>query len=324
MGIRVTVFTSTFNRENTLYRVYDSLVKQTFKDFEWIIVDNGSTDNTKTLVNSYIEKADFPIIYKYQENLGRHIAINRGVETARGELFITADSDDAFEVNSLEVLVNEWDKIHKEERSEFKGVTCRCIDGDSGKPLGKEFFKEPLDSNDLEIVLKYKFDYEMWGILSTEVLRKYPFPEIKGLNFFPETVIWQAIARSYKTRYINIPLRYYYRDQANALTNLKSFRTKENIYLWVNHINNNFDYFKYDVLSFVKAFLGLSRDGLLLRMKCKQIISCCKDIKGKVGCIMFFPMGTVLYLIRRKRFNKMYPEIKKDDIEQINIYKNIM
>ncbi len=86
MNIKVTVFTPTFNRGNVLYRVFESLCAQTFKDFEWIIIDDGSNDNTKELVNSYILQNNFPIVYRYQENSGKHIAMNRAVEIARGDI----------------------------------------------------------------------------------------------------------------------------------------------------------------------------------------------------------------------------------------------
>ena len=90
-----TVFTPTCNRCATLPRVYASLAAQTFRDFEWLIVDDGSTDCTAALVDKWTAQADFPIRYLRQENRGKHIASNRAVREARGELFLVLDSDDA-------------------------------------------------------------------------------------------------------------------------------------------------------------------------------------------------------------------------------------
>lgn len=299
MNIKVTVFTPTFNRGNILYRVFESLCAQTFKDFEWIIIDDGSNDNTKELVNSYILQNNFPIIYRYQENSGKHIAMNRAVEIASGELFVIADSDDRFLPESLEILVNEWEKIAINKRAGFKGVTCRCLDVYSNEPIGKKFIKDPLESNDLEIIFKYKCKYDMWGILNKSVLKEYPFPEVKGLRFFPEAIIWQKIARKYKTIYINKPLLYYYKDQSNATTASNNKREKENIYLWKHYINDVFDYFRYDVILFLKAFIGLTRDGLLLKMSHKSIIRECNGVGRKFLCIIFIPAGTILYFIKK-------------------------
>src|SRR6476619_6982250 len=83
-----TVFTPTYNRARTLDRVYTSLKNQTFRDFEWIIVDDGSSDETSNLVQAWQQEAGFPVRYVYQPNLGKHVAFNRGVAEARGELFL--------------------------------------------------------------------------------------------------------------------------------------------------------------------------------------------------------------------------------------------
>ena len=97
-----TVFTPTYNRAHTLSRVYKSLADQTFKNFEWLIVDDGSTDGTKVLIEKWTEEASFPIRYFYQENQGKHIAHNLGVKKARGELFLSLDSDDTCVPEALE------------------------------------------------------------------------------------------------------------------------------------------------------------------------------------------------------------------------------
>src|SRR5229473_1606416 len=88
-----TVFTPTFNRSQTLSRVYEGLRLQTFRDFEWLIVDDGSTDGTKELVEKWQTESAFLIRYIYQENQGKPAAFNHGVQEARGELFVTLDPD---------------------------------------------------------------------------------------------------------------------------------------------------------------------------------------------------------------------------------------
>ena len=86
--MRFTVCTPTFNRAHTLDRVYDSLMAQTFKDFEWVIIDDGSSDRTKELVSEWQSEAPFPIRYEFQKNQGKHIAVNLGAQLAAGELFL--------------------------------------------------------------------------------------------------------------------------------------------------------------------------------------------------------------------------------------------
>lgn len=98
-----TVFTPTFNRAHTLHRVYDSLGQQSFRNFEWLVVDDGSTDNTEQLVRDWKSNSDFPIRYEKQANSGKHVAINKAARLAKGALFLIADSDDAFSSEALQI-----------------------------------------------------------------------------------------------------------------------------------------------------------------------------------------------------------------------------
>src|ERR1700687_2026026 len=113
MGYRYTftVFTPTYNRAGTLPRVYESLRLQTFRDFEWLVVDDGSKDNTEELIKEWQAKAEFPIRYIRPQNQGKPAATNRATQEAQGEFIATVDSDDACVPESLERLKYHWDAI---------------------------------------------------------------------------------------------------------------------------------------------------------------------------------------------------------------------
>jgi len=111
MNYTFTVFTPTFNRSASIHRVYESLQSQTFHDFEWLIVDDGSEDDTADLVGNWTKEADFPIEYMKQSHAGKHIAWNHALQKARGRFFIIADSDDGFVPNALERLLEVWKSI---------------------------------------------------------------------------------------------------------------------------------------------------------------------------------------------------------------------
>ena len=290
----ITVFTPTYNREQTLYRVYNSLINQTFKNFIWIVVDDGSTDNTKKLIDKYIREKKIEIKYIYQKNSGKHIAINTALQNTDTELFIIADSDDSFKETSLEILVNEWNNLKNKEK--YKGIIARCYDPINGKVIGKDFPSKEFDCNELDANFKYKLGGEKWSLFRTEVLREFPFPNIEGLKFYPETIIWQKMSRKYITRYIDIPLREYYRDQKNSITNKNNNRSKENIYLWEHLINNVYDYFFYNPFLFIKAHLGLIRDGLANKYAIGKIISIPNRWYKKIITIIFLPIGMLLFL----------------------------
>jgi glycosyltransferase involved in cell wall biosynthesis len=88
-----TVFTPTYNRSHTLHRVYDSLHAQTYRNFEWLVIDDGSTDGTAEMIESWRRNADFPIRFFAQPHAGKHVAHNRALDEARGRFFIVLDSD---------------------------------------------------------------------------------------------------------------------------------------------------------------------------------------------------------------------------------------
>jgi len=203
-----TVFTPTYNRAHTLDRVYSSLAAQTFRDFEWLIVDDGSTDGTHDLVAEWQRLAAFPIRYVRQENRGKHIAFNAAVRGAKGELFLPFDSDDACVPHALERFRHHWSSIPGDERPRFSGVTALCED-QHGNLVGGRFPAPVVDSNSLEIRYRFHVTGEKWGFHRTDVLRAFPFPDVPA-TYVPESVVWSKIARRYATRFVNDVLRIYY------------------------------------------------------------------------------------------------------------------
>ncbi|MBI5523925.1 MAG: glycosyltransferase [Desulfarculus sp.] len=213
-----TVFTPAYNRAHTLPRVYQSLAAQTFRGFEWLIVDDGSSDATPELVAAWQAQAAFPIRYVRQENQGKHAAFNRGVELAQGEMFLTLDSDDACPPQALERLLHHWRAIPETERSRFAGVTGRCQDP-AGHPLGRPLPAPVMDISALELRHGYRYQGEMWGFTRTQVLRAFPYPEPPEAGFVPEDLVWSPIAARYLTRFVDEPYRVYHTEGGGRLTN---------------------------------------------------------------------------------------------------------
>jgi glycosyltransferase involved in cell wall biosynthesis len=215
-----TVFTPTYNRAHTLPRLYASLSRQTFRDFEWLIVDDGSTDDTREAVSGFQRVAWFPVRYFFQDNSGKHVAFNRGVREAAGELFLNVDSDDALVPEALERLKHHWDAIPGESRSRFSAVTALCVD-EHGRTVGDPFPRDPMDSDSLEYYFRMNVAGEKFGFHRTDVLREHPFPEPDRVKFVPEVLVWFAIARRYRTRFVNERLRIYHQgDPEPRLTTL--------------------------------------------------------------------------------------------------------
>ena len=191
----ITVFTSTYNRAYLLPRLYESLKKQTFKDFEWLIVDDGSTDGTRDLVDGWIKEKLIDIRYYYQENGGKHRAINRGAQLAKGEWFFIVDSDDYLPEISLDVS-NKWMKSVEDDDS-FAGVCgLKELNGWTPEVAFDMIDLNPLRNNEL-------FRGDKAEIIKTNVLKKYPYPDIPGEKFCAESLIWVSIGLYYNVRYFN-------------------------------------------------------------------------------------------------------------------------
>ena len=253
--MKFSVCTATFNRAHTLHRVFDSLMAQTEQDFEWLVIDDGSTDGTDRLVESWRSKAPFPIVYQFQKNQGKHVAINRGVTIAGGEFFIIADSDDSFVSDALQILLEAWNAIPKAQRSTFTGVTGLCVDN-NGTVVGDLFPKNIFDSNSAQIFYLFGIRGEKWGFHRTEVIKDYPFPELPDIPFFRESIIWFDIAKKYKTRFINQPVRVYEQDGHQQLTKMPiAKRAFENIF-YAMSLNNDQEYMFKAPWTFAKMGAG--------------------------------------------------------------------
>ena len=196
----VTVFTPTYNRAYILGDLYHSLQRQTCMDFEWLIVDDGSADDTKALVASWQgEENPFPIRYVYQENGGKCRAINRGLKEADGRLFFTVDSDDYLTDDAIEKVI-QWDgELPKD------GHFCGYVGNRGITPTqtpNRLFPGGYLEGTALD---RYdQVDGERAFVFYTEIHRKYLYPEFPGEKFLTEAVTWDLMAHDgYKMRFYN-------------------------------------------------------------------------------------------------------------------------
>lgn len=195
----ITIFTPTYNRAYRLPDLYKSLQRQNCKDFEWLVVDDGSTDNTSELFEQWqVEEKTFSIRYFKQPNGGKHRAVNRGVKEAKGELFYIVDSDDILPSKSIETIIHYYNQI--KDNIQFAGV-CGLRAYHNGERIGGERNFGILDCTSLDFRYKYCIKGDMAEVIRTHVLKEFPFPEVEGEKFCPEALIFNRIATKYKLRY---------------------------------------------------------------------------------------------------------------------------
>jgi len=198
---RISVITPAYNRAGTLPRLYESLRAQTLRDFEWVIVDDGSTDGSAELIAGWQAHAGFHIDYSRQENQGKHAAVNRTVERSRGEFCAMIDSDDWYPPEALERMLAAWESIPAERRAQFADVEGLRVDPD-GRLVCDRYPEDVFDSNAFELIALHGVYGDKVGMYRREVLARFPFPEEMGWHVTP-ALVWNRIAARYSTRYLN-------------------------------------------------------------------------------------------------------------------------
>ena len=187
--IKVTVLTPTFNRDYILTNLFNSLCRQSDQRFLWLIVDDGSSDNTREVVGSFEE--NFEIQYIYKENGGKHTAINVGMQWIHTEYTFIVDSDDYLKDNAIE-LINKW----IEETSGITGLAgiAGCRVNEENKIIGQFPNKcEYIDCLNSER-RKYKLIGDKAEVYKTDLLKSHPFPIYEDERFLPESVVWNQFS----------------------------------------------------------------------------------------------------------------------------------
>ena len=225
----ISILTPTYNRGKLLLPLYDSLKNLTFKDFEWLIVDDGSEDDTEQYALSWIahniENAEFPIRYIKKSNGGKHTAINRGVREASGELILILDSDDTLPSDSLATIAQYYEQC--KGYKDCAGV-CGLMAHHDGQLIGTGFPKEPMYESALQFRYAEKGNVtgDLLEVYKTSVMREFPFPEIENEKFCPESLVWNRIANKYKLFCFNKVV--YYRDYLEGGLTSKIVRIRMN------------------------------------------------------------------------------------------------
>ena len=197
----ITLFTPTYNRAHLLSRLYNSILMQDVIDVEWLIVDDGSIDDTEALIENFQKESIINIRYYKKSNGGKHTAINFGLQNAKGELFFIIDSDDVLAENALKIIKTHYQSIKNNDN--ICGIVGLSQYIDKQEIVGDFFLRDDWEVSFADIYLKYHLKGDKSVAFKTEVLKKYPFPEKQGIRFVFEAVVWHEMSKKYNVLALN-------------------------------------------------------------------------------------------------------------------------
>jgi glycosyltransferase involved in cell wall biosynthesis len=278
--MKITVFTSTYNRAHMIENLYRSLQRQTFRDFEWLIVDDGSSDNTEEVIAAWQrEENDFSIRYHKKANGGKHTAINRALELAAGKLFFVVDSDDYLTDDALEKLASWEETLPAGEK--YCGVAGNLGTGERETP-NSLFDGEYLDGTLLDRYSVVNGERAM--VFYTDIHREYPYPVFAGERFMTEAVVYNRMAADgYNMRFYNdIVCVYEYQPDGLTRTGSSLFLNNPKGYgLW---LREKAKFEKVSGRNRLKMYYTFTCD-LSDRLSAKEIADCIGAPYVVIGCI---------------------------------------
>lgn len=287
----LTIFTPTYNRANTLVRLYNSLLAQTIDDFIWLIVDDGSTDNTKEIVGEWIKDGLIKIQYYKQSNQGKSMAHNKGVELTNTELFVCVDSDDYLEKNTIEEIKNTKYNV----RENIVGILSpRLI-----KNKNKNFVICKSTENTFT-TLKNAYDnlglkVDTMLVIKTRYLKKYKFPYFENEKFVPEAYLYDLIDQ--EGEYIVLNKHLYlceYLDEGYTKNMAKTIKNNPNGYIAYIRQRINFETnLKCKFLDYIR-YIAIA--------KCTKYEKIHMDKKDTILKLLAYPFGVLLYF---KKYSKI-------------------
>lgn len=291
--IKVTIFTPTFNRAHVLERCYISILEQDINDIEWLIIDDGSTDNTAELVELLKIENKLNIKYIYQNNSGKQAAWNKAVKNASGEYFIGLDSDDALVAGSINKLLSMSTVF---DDKEIIGVRAISVSSETLKPNNSYLSNIDKKSSWFD-EFRSGIRGERIDFFKTELLQKYLYPVASGINFIPEIWFYSTVAKEYYFYYSSIPVRIFFDSESiNRLSKSSIKKHAVGHYISRKALLENvpLKLWLYRPLDFIKSVLRINQ--ALATMDDKDIIHNKKSILVRVVTLP----GLIIHKIKKR------------------------
>ncbi|HIT71552.1 MAG TPA: glycosyltransferase family 2 protein [Candidatus Scatovivens faecipullorum] len=285
---KITIFTPTYNRAYILGQAYESLKRQTNKNFIWLIIDDGSTDATEKLVNNWKNEKIIEIDYIKKKNGGKHTAYNMALENVRTELILLClDSDDYLVENAVERLLNEWEK-NKNKR--IKGIVALCDSKDLNKAYCKKYIDKELKYCSLnQALVNEYFDSEAIFLVDSQYAQKFKYPEFNDEKFFTEAYILYQMTENFFWLKESLCIREY-RNDGLTKNIMKIFAENPKSWFLYNRLRLKVSkkvHLKYAI--YYIAFGLLAKEKEILKKSPKRIIT-----------FFVYPLGIIGYFYIKK------------------------
>ena len=293
---KFTIFTPCYNSQEFIHRVYNSLVAQTYKNFEWLVINDGSSDNTSQIIKEYIKEAPFAVqFFDLPENQMLTKNYNLAVKNAKGDFFIPLGHDDECVPETLEVFSKYWEKYGNDK---YSGISCLCSD-QHGNLVGDKFPVSPFHSDYFEVMYDQNIKGEKWGFIKTDVMKNFMLPENID-SYVPEGLIWKGIGTKYQTIYINEVLRIYHINQpGSSLSTVNKGRNRYpegGAFYNLQMINDFNEYIKGHWLLKAKIYVNYLSLSFLARINIVKIFFKVYSFKKKILLVFLLPLGGLLYI----------------------------
>ena len=226
----VSIITTVYNRRNVLPRAIESVKQSTYRNFEYIIVDDGSDDSVDDIISELMNKADFPVAFIKKNNGGVHTARNAAIKVARGVFIYNLDSDDELMLNGIESLIKAWEKIPSSKKKEYWEVVGRACDQNNNF-FGTLFpgYINNLPYDKVKKIRKQCTNGHQQAIWRADIMKANPWPEPEGVTFVTESVVWKQISNKYKSWLINDLIMIYHKETQGSYTSFKEGRTNQQL-----------------------------------------------------------------------------------------------
>ncbi len=291
----LTVFTPAYNRAYTLHKCYKSLKRQTAKDFVWLIIDDGSTDNTKELVDEWILEGAIDIEYYFQENQGMHGAHNTAYELINTELNVCIDSDDYMADDAIEKIINFWRKHGSDRYAGIVGLDA----APDGRIIGTRMPENVIESTLSELYACYKVKGDKKLVYRSELTRKVPpYPIFTGEKYCPLSYKYILIDQMCPLLIMNEVLCYVeYLSDGSSLNMIRQYK----------HNPRGFSFFRKVAMRYAPSVRERFREAvhyvssnLMIRNHKFLLESPCKSMT-----FLAAPFGLLLYMYVQSRYKTL-------------------